>query len=181
MLRSGSPLLIAEYRLCETMGSTSTSCQRTPVGAFRGKAMELLDISDDEDNRLLIFKAFSLGENFLKTITQAIYSPMLASAEALKDFFDDSNTCRTNLEDYYFMPSGSWNSELHKEWSEKKVIGEAFSVPDLNEGSQSTSLINKKTEGHSPFLWRVMKSGNYQYFLQKEDVLLRAHWGSTTS
>lgn len=57
------------------------SYQRTPVGAFRGNAVELMGILEapppGEDNKLLNFKAFHVGESFMDTIRPAVTSSTL--------------------------------------------------------------------------------------------------------
>lgn len=78
----------------------------------------------------------------------------------LKGFLDDSPSWRTDLEDLYFKFSGPWADALDNYWSEKKVVREAFYIPDIKEGSQRPSALNKKTKDHYPFPWQVMQLYN---------------------
>lgn len=94
----------------------------------------------------------------------------MAFSELLKEFFYDNTSWSTDLEDFQFQSSGHWNDSLHKFWSEKKVIGEAFHTPDLKEGCQDTSLVDMNIEERYPFLWRVINSDRYPFFLKKADM-----------
>lgn len=130
--------------------------QRTLVGAFRGNAMELVDIFESlppvDDKELLIFKAFNLDECFVKTIRQAVPSATLAFAVALNDFFDGITLWGTDLEDSDFMSSGPWSDSFDTFWSERKVVGVALHIPDRQEGGK---------ECHYPLLWWVMTVDGY--------------------
>lgn len=56
---------------------------------------------------------------------------------------------------------GRWKDSLSKFGSKKGVVGEAFRMPNPQEG-------DKDKKEHYPFLWRDMKLDNYQFFLKKK-------------
>lgn len=59
---------------------------------------------------------------------------------------------------FQLKASGPSYDSLPSFWSQKSVVGEAFHMPNLQEGDMGE---------HYPFLWRVMKLDDYQFVLRK--------------
>lgn len=93
----GKSSALAEHNVCGTNGHV--------VGAFRGKAMELIDIFESlppgEHKELLVITAFNVHARFTRA-RRATTSSVRALVRALKDFFDDNTSWRTGLEDSHF-------------------------------------------------------------------------------
>lgn len=82
----------------------------------------------------------------------------LTFAEALKVFFDDNTSWRSDLEAFDSKASNPWADSLHRFLSELRAVAEAVHTPNLQEGDKGERY---------PFLGRAIKLGDDQHFLKK--------------